>query len=388
MPTKITKAKLYMYMILMIVAGTTHTILIKLQSKEESLGKPYKHFFFQTFIMFLGETLSIFTYIFKRKNKNNNLIDDENPPKQASPLIILIPALCDLCGSTLTFFALLSVNGSLFQMAKGALLFVTAFLSICLLKTRLYRHHLLGLVIILGGMIMVALSQESNDSEGGWVYIVLLLVSLIFNGAQAISEEIIIRKYNNISPSKIVGWEGIWGSLIYLFLMLIFCFVKCNPGSENICAENANGKLFLETPIFALDQIINNCKLFFLVFGDLFCIALYNYYGVNLTKHLSSASRLVLGNTKTLLVWTFFLIIPSQAQETFKVLQLFGFILNIFGALLYNEIIVIPCFGFNRYTKEKKVETAKVAIRKKKSMTSISYDVTFNDEATVSETVD
>lgn len=32
-------------------------------------------------------------------------------------------------------------------------------------------------------------------------------------------------------------------------------------------------------------------------------------------------------------------------------LQLFGFMLLVFGTLVYNEIVVLPFLGFNRYTK-------------------------------------
>lgn len=38
--------------------------------------------------------------------------------------------------------------------------------------------------------------------------------------------------------------------------------------------------------------------------------------------------------------------------EPFIALEIPGFILLAFGTLLYNEIIVLPWFGFNKNTKE------------------------------------
>jgi len=36
----------------------------------------------------------------------------------------------------------------------------------------------------------------------------------------------------------------------------------------------------------------------------------------------------------------------------FSWLQLIGFILLVFGTLLYNEILILPILGFNEYTKQ------------------------------------
>jgi len=54
------------------------------------------------------------------------------------------------------------------------------------------------------------------------------------------------------------------------------------------------------------------------------------------------------------------MIVPvyGNITETFKKLQLFGFILLVFGTLVFNEILVIPFLGFDRFTK-KALEEAK-----------------------------
>jgi len=54
--------------------------------------------------------------------------------------------------------------------------------------------------------------------------------------------------------------------------------------------------------------------------------------------------------------------IYSTYQEHFKVLQLFGFILLVFGTLVFNEILILPFLGFDHYTKE--------ALEKKKNKNS------------------
>lgn len=48
------------------------------------------------------------------------------------------------------------------------------------------------------------------------------------------------------------------------------------------------------------------------------------------------------------------MIVPTKIPETFHWLQLVGFILLIIGTLIYNEILVFPCGGFDTNTKAAK----------------------------------
>jgi hypothetical protein len=72
------------------------------------------------------------------------------------------------------------------------------------------------------------------------------------------------------------------------------------------------------------------------------------------TKHASAAQRSTIDTSRTVLIWIFFLAVPIYGAhlEHFKLLQLFGFIFLVFGTLVYNEILIIPYFGFDKNTKE------------------------------------
>lgn len=63
---------------------------------------------------------------------------------------------------------------------------------------------------------------------------------------------------------------------------------------------------------------------------------------------MSATSRTTLKQTKILLVWVFFLAYQGKGHESFKILQLVGFVILVFGILLYNEIIVLPFLGFDK----------------------------------------
>jgi len=46
------------------------------------------------------------------------------------------------------------------------------------------------------------------------------------------------------------------------------------------------------------------------------------------------------------------MIYQGKGHETFKWLQLVGFFVLIIGSLIYNEIVELPFFGFDQYTKK------------------------------------
>jgi hypothetical protein len=48
------------------------------------------------------------------------------------------------------------------------------------------------------------------------------------------------------------------------------------------------------------------------------------------------------------------MIVPVNGEklESFTYFQLFGFIILFTGVLFYNEMVTLPFFGFNKYTKK------------------------------------
>jgi len=97
---------------------------------------------------------------------------------------------------------------------------------------------------------------------------------------------------------------------------------------------------------------------------------LINICGVSITRYGTAAQRTTIGAASNVFIWLFFLFIPINGQplETFQPLQLVGFIVLLLGVFLYNEILVLPCFRFNLYTKQaikyRETHTAAVESRK------------------------
>ena len=83
----------------------------------------------------------------------------------------------------------------------------------------------------------------------------------------------------------------------------------------------------------------------------------YNGMGLAVTKLVSATNRVICRQLKIVLIWVFFLIYPLEGHETFKPLQLGGFIVLVFGVLLYNEIIVLKMCGLDKNLIIKQSET-------------------------------
>ena len=122
-------------------------------------------------------------------------------------------------------------------------------------------------------------------------------------------------------------------------------FIPCND--ENICPY---GKVE-DTPQAFYEMGENGWILAFGL-GTILTIAAFNALGVAVTKYASAAQRSTIDTSRTLLIWIVFLIKPGKGHERFIWLELVGFVLLVCGTLLFNEIIVIPLFGFNQYTKD------------------------------------
>ena len=304
----------------MIVTGTLNTIFLSLQFSEVSLGLPYKHPWFQTQNMFIGELYCLILYYilkyFKHRNsseENDKITADAesetDETNQPSIFLLAIPASCDFIASTLLAFALLNMATSVYQMFRGGLVLVTALLSVIFLGRKQYRHHLLGLFIVFISIFLIGLAgmvnhvPDANTRSTTFLGISMMGLSLLFTGVQFIVEEVFLSKYK-MNPLKVVGLEGMWGSVFYLVALIIIQNIRCDSffGKVDVCSVNAIGEWRVEDSIFALQQIGHNGLLCFLVIAATFSIAFYNFFGVSVTKYASSAQRAVVDNLRTILV--------------------------------------------------------------------------------------
>ena len=368
------KWKIYLFMLLMLLTGSINTIANKLQQNTISLGISYSHHQkFITFCMFHGEVVCLIIYYFIQGKKKEQIIqltdsteietkeietkEIKNTP-QPKFYYFFFPAFFDVLASTSTSISLTYLAPSIYQMFRGAIIIFTCLGSIIFLKSKYYRHHVLGIIIVIIGLIIVGTNAIFNDtgnsSEHPIAGIILVVTGQIFAASMFITEEKLLKKFN-CHPLKVVGSEGCWGVCMYYILLFIFYQLRCENWPKNlkdgICIENLNGELRFEDAPFAILQILCDYKLDCILLLYISSIAVFNLSGLLVTKYASSTSRTVVDTLRTILVWIFFLTMPLSIKETFSWLQLVGFIVLIIGSVIYNEIVEIHCGGFDQNTK-------------------------------------
>ena len=246
--------------------------------------------------------------------------------------------------------ALTMVAASVYQMLRGIKIIITAAFSIIFLKKRLYRHHWTSICCIFLGLILVGVAVLMATDTGKGIEtkplgVIILVVATVFSSALYVVEEKLLGSYE-LDPLKVVGLEGLWGTIMWACLLPIFQQIPCHI--KDLCPYDK-----LEDTSRAFDDFGANANLIWLSVAVCFTMAMFNGFGVTVTKNASSAQRATIDTARTLLIWVFFMAVEVNGKrEEFHVLQLIGFVFLVIGTLVFNEIVVVPFFGFNLYTKE------------------------------------
>lgn len=230
-------------MVLMVLSGAGLGVTIKMMDTvEDDEGEPFEHPFFQGMIMFVGESLCIFVYMFQKYQlvrqygsvqASPGMIKavEEGMKTDVNPLIFAIPMLCDATASTLLLIGVINIPASIAQMMGGFVVFVVAIMSVIFLKRKQYRHHWTGLGFIFTGIAMVAATAliwggKSSASKNPVLGVAMMIGSILVQGCQYIIEEKLLGKYY-LNPMKVVGWEGITGVIFFAILLTILQFIPC-----------------------------------------------------------------------------------------------------------------------------------------------------------------
>lgn len=97
----------------------------------------------------------------------------------------------------------------------------------------------------------------------------------------------------------------------------------------------------LESAPYAIAQMANSLPLNIAVLGSICSIAFFNFFGITITKHVSSTTRSTIDSTRTFLIWIVSLYL---GWEHFKWLQMIGFVVLVAGSLISNEVIKVPYY--------------------------------------------
>jgi drug/metabolite transporter (DMT)-like permease len=177
--------------------------------------------------------------------------EDRLPLEGWRVTLLSLPAICDICGTTLMNVGLLFVVPSIYQMTRGALVLFVGLFSVIFLRRRLHLFQWFALVTVVLGVAIVGLAgaiykdhkaapsamllareaiaivaREARTPEAIRTIIGVFLIAgaQIFTASQFVLEEHILHKYA-LQPLKVVGWEGLFGFVVTLFGYVILHLV-------------------------------------------------------------------------------------------------------------------------------------------------------------------
>ncbi|EPE36100.1 Multidrug resistance efflux transporter EmrE [Glarea lozoyensis ATCC 20868] len=286
--------------------------------------------------------------------------EDRIPLVGLKVLLLALPAICDICGTTLMNVGLLFVEPSIYQMTRGALVLFVGLFSVIFLRRKLYLYQWFALVTVVAGVAVVGLAgwlyhkedppesvrdaailtiraavnyavDELKKPGAGLAVIGVLLIAgaQIFTASQFVLEEYILEKYA-LEPLKVVGWEGIFGfSVTVLGMIVMYLAVGRTSAGRNGYFDVVEG----------WREVSSYKGIWVSSIAIMFSIGGFNFFGLSVTRTVSATSRSTIDTCRTLFIWIVSLFL---GWETFKWLQVLGFLLLVYGTFLFNGLVRPP----------------------------------------------
>mmetsp|Transcript_34188 Transcript_34188/g.76408 ORF Transcript_34188/g.76408 Transcript_34188/m.76408 type:complete len:373 (+) Transcript_34188:151-1269(+) len=322
---------LSVFIVLMLISGTLNTLLMKFMVMQKVPLTPggdaqgFDHPYFQSLLMMLGEFLCLIPYYLSTYHPQHA------PHDQAPKSVFAFACLLDWTATTLVNMAYVVIAASVVQMTRGAIVIFTALFSVVLLGRKQYAYHLAGVAMVFFGITLVSLSTLIHGQSSGVdldynatnnpkiIGIGLCIAAQLFQAGMLVYEENILGKYS-VPPLLVVGMEGTFGVIFGVILLT---------------ALNTTG---VESTPGAFYQMSHSMPLFMAVLVSIGSIAVFNVSGVTVTQRASAVSRSTIDASRTIIIWV---IEISLGWNSFKWLQLAGFLILAVGTMVYNRLIVV-----------------------------------------------
>jgi len=354
-----------------IIAGTGSSITSKVMLDLESVGlggdiEKFSFPLFQTFGMFGGMMLGLLMHFIvlywkipfpgykhsveKKGYSSVSNGDDASMIKKneadSSELptwlyfFLIIPSVFDLIATALCMFGLRYVNVSIYQMLRGSGIVFVAILKQYGLGDSLKKFMWVGVfwnvisVLLVGATAMLAAADSPDqDSDSNPLAGVILICSGAFvQSLQFVFEEKVMTMDIPAPPLLLIGMEGLWGTLICLFILYPIAYYT--PGPDHGSYEN---------PFNTIEMIKNSFTVQWVFITYFLSVFLYNFFAVLVTLMLNSVWHAILDNFRPITVWgvdmfIFYSITASLGEPWTKwsFIQMSGMFVLFYGTAIYN----------------------------------------------------
>jgi len=218
--------------------------------------------------------------------------------------------------------------------------------SICLLHTKIYRHHVFSIIVNMVCFIVLTaidISRIYADSNGNFsVSIIFLLVKTFSNVLYSLENVVskIIFLYYYLSTFELLVWKASIDFVNLIIFSIPFAFIELQ------------GKDDEQKTVFEMIADVFEKKIYILI-----CIVymVTNFFYTNMCLKIIdtfSPNHFVISRLlENIATFIFDLILNGLGAIDDFIIRIISFILLLLAALIYNEFLVINICGLAKYTK-------------------------------------
>eukprot|EP00792_Barthelona_sp_PAP020_P002325 TRINITY_DN1379_c0_g1_i1.p1 TRINITY_DN1379_c0_g1~~TRINITY_DN1379_c0_g1_i1.p1 ORF type:complete len:361 (+),score=100.71 TRINITY_DN1379_c0_g1_i1:66-1148(+) len=313
---------------------------------------------YSTLVMFIGMSFLIFIWKKEKKERDEKKKSLLNQGKKVQPEVkpfkLLIPTVFDLVASSINNYAFIFISAALVQMFGGSINLFTILFSVTILKRKQKSYHYIGVIIAAFGILVVGLSAildatSPTSMTNTMIGSLLAILSQCVWALQFIVEDHFMNDADS-TPSEVVAFEGIFGSLLMIFIVLPLCMIikGGDPGDvvensiDTVTMLKGNGMIIMWSLVFC------------------FVIPFYNIFGQSITAAFSAVHRTFIESMRGLVVWIASLIMHYFISEDLgepwtkhSYIRGIGYIFIVFGTLIYNGAIKLAGIYYEEKKEEK-----------------------------------
>ena len=175
----------------------------------------------------------------------------------------------------------------------------------------------------------VASTAKNPEALQTIIGVLMIAGAQIFTATQFVLEEFILEQYA-IEPLKVVGWEGLFGFIVTMLGMGVLHLA---------IGRTEQGRYGYFDAVEAWREITHYRAIAVSSVLIMISIGGFNFFGLSVTRSISATSRSTIDTCRTLFIW---IVSLALHWETFKWLQILGFVLLVYGTFLFNDIVGHP----------------------------------------------
>lgn len=321
-------------------------------NKSDILKHFYRHIFIICIGQSFGKILSFIPFIIlniinKNLSKENQIINDKllykkeyyekyKQIKCKKYGLILLFSLLNYVINILYYRVMVIAE---FDFWLLDIIFIITF-SYLILKNKLYKHQYFSSIIILITGITLNIINLLYAKLDYFIIILSIFTEIIYCLNIVVNKY--LMEYLFCSPYEICFYDGIISLILFIITLAISTNIEIK---EDDFAVEYNGKFYVDNFFSYYDKF--NVKEFFVLIFEIFYYFIYYLFPLITIQNYTACHYLII------LIFDFEVTFLLDFNIKWRfALNIILFVIIFFMLLVFNEIIEINCFGFQKNTKK------------------------------------